>query len=260
MHNEASSNILLCGMHRSGTSLTGKFFENIGYNFGDRDDLLQPKEFNKEGFWERKDVLKLNDKLLAIFGSSWDYPVHIQAYHIREIAIKNTLHLADDARDIIQKLETPFAIKDPRISLLLPFWQEIIKSCKVIIVVRNPLEVAKSLVKRNGISFHLALMLWQKYYQILLSHSHETEKFFLFNESLLKVDPSFISAIQKHLNLSRSSVVENAIQKSVNQSLVTYRDYPSPDKVLKASYHKEIIRIWQFMRKEAGYLNQEIKD
>lgn len=253
MTTSPSSNILICGMHRSGTSLTGKFFQNIGYNFGAEEDLLEPKESNKEGFWERADVVKLNNKILSLLGMSWDYPLVIPAKYIKEIATKNILQLADEARKITEKLGTPFAMKDPRISLLLPFWEEIVPDAKIIIVVRNPLEVTRSIRKRNRFTIHLGLMLWKKYYQAILAHTQSEKRFFLFNDKLLNNDQHFINAILEYLELDDADKIKTAVNQSVNKSLLSFSNEPAPETVLIAPYHKEIIQIWQLMRQEAGY-------
>lgn len=248
-----SSNILICGMHRSGTSLTGKFFENIGYNFGHESDLVSAREENKEGFWERKDVIQLNNRILSLYGSSWDYPLLIKADLIRDIATNNMFNLADEAKQIIAGLEYPFAIKDPRLSLLLPFWKEIIKDSKIVIVVRNPLEVANSINKRNQFSKHLGLMLWLKYYQCILTYSEKSDRFFLFNDSLIKADEGLIERISNYLNLNPIENIRNAINSSVNKLLISNGGAPDPEIILKAPYHKEIIKLWKIMRLESNY-------
>ena len=53
--------------------------------------------------------------------------------------------------------------KDPRNSLTLPFWLRLIPNLKVIICLRNPLEVARSLSVRNGTSLAFGLNLWRSY-------------------------------------------------------------------------------------------------
>jgi hypothetical protein len=251
-------NIFICGMHRSGTSLTGKFFENLGYHFGESKALLPPHKSNKEGFWERKDVLLLNEKILAMFGSSWDYPVHIPTELLKQIAEKNILNVTEDAKEVIKQLPPPFAIKDPRLSLTLPFWQEILPNHKIVIVVRNPIDVARSLSKRNHISLHLGLMLWQKYYQILLTQTQSSERFFLFQDALINSDEKFIKAILAYLNLDEIKYVKNAIKKSVNKTLLTHAVGTSPETVLKGRFHQEINKLWQAMRTESDNFNNSI--
>lgn len=64
--------LLICGMHRSGTSLVTKCFEIFGYGLGDT--LMEPNEDNPKGFFEDLDVVQINDELLRANGSYWDAP------------------------------------------------------------------------------------------------------------------------------------------------------------------------------------------
>ena len=58
--------------------------------------------------------------------------------------------------------------KDPRNSLTLPFWQELLPNLKTLIIVRNPLEVAYSMRERNGTSYAFGLRLWEIYNRRLI--------------------------------------------------------------------------------------------
>ena len=58
--------------------------------------------------------------------------------------------------------------KDPRNSLTLPFWQDLVPGLKTLIMVRNPLEVAYSMRERNGTSYAFGLRLWEIYNRRLI--------------------------------------------------------------------------------------------
>ena len=51
--------LLICGMHRSGTSLVTKCFEVFGYGLGE--SLMAASDDNPKGFFEDLDVVALND-------------------------------------------------------------------------------------------------------------------------------------------------------------------------------------------------------
>ncbi len=42
----------------------------LGVQFGE--SLLPPQADNPKGFWEHRDIVGLNDRILAAFDSSWD--------------------------------------------------------------------------------------------------------------------------------------------------------------------------------------------
>lgn len=62
-------------------------------------------------------------------------------------------------------------LKDPRNSLTLPFWQQLLPGVKTVFVVRNPLEVAHSMHERNGTSYSFGLRLWEIYNRRLIEAS-----------------------------------------------------------------------------------------
>jgi hypothetical protein len=46
----------------------------------------------------------------------------------------------------------PWVFKDPRLCVLLPFWRNVVKDdVAALFVIRHPVEVARSLLQRNGI-------------------------------------------------------------------------------------------------------------
>ncbi len=53
--------------------------------------------------------------------------------------------------------------KDPRVSLLLPFWRTVVSVRTTVVVVRAPAEVAGSLMRRNGIEPPQSALLWLRY-------------------------------------------------------------------------------------------------
>ena len=58
---------------------------------------------------------------------------------------------------------TNWGWKDPRTTLLLPFWRRIVPNLRYVICIRNPLAVASSLAQRDGQSIPAAVHLWRQY-------------------------------------------------------------------------------------------------
>ena len=63
--------ILVLGMHRSATSLTTNILTELGLYAGSKDELLEADSDNKKGYFERKDVIGLSDKMLVENGMTW---------------------------------------------------------------------------------------------------------------------------------------------------------------------------------------------
>jgi hypothetical protein len=159
--------VAVVGMHRSGTSMVAKQLNQAGLYLGPDEVLMPPAAENPEGFFEHLDFVVLNDEVLNEAGAGWDCPPPA------------TTDWSDSAfdrhRERARALAAPLADhgvwgwKDPRTSIDLPFWESAFGPLRVVLVVRNPLEVVTSLHRRNGFSIALSLTLWQVYAERVLA-------------------------------------------------------------------------------------------
>ncbi|MBV5275601.1 MAG: glycosyltransferase [Lamprocystis purpurea] len=153
---------VVLGMHRSGTSAMTRALSVFGVYLGDQ--LLPAQKDNEKGFWEDKDVNALNEELLKHLGSTWD---SLGSDFEKRLAEESVVPFRQRAIELLRKKTSGidwFGIKDPRLSRLMPFWKpvfaELDLDVRCILMIRNPLSVAASLVKRDGISKEKALYLW----------------------------------------------------------------------------------------------------
>ena len=83
-----------------------------------------------------------------------------------------------------------FFVKDPRIARFLPFWLGFADrygiAAKTVIPLRNPLEVAASLRKRDGFSTRHGLLLWLRHVLDAEAHSRGQRRVFTSYEDLLQ--------------------------------------------------------------------------
>jgi hypothetical protein len=56
--------IILLGMHRSGTSAVAGLIHLMGAYVGDETIYMPPTKDNPKGYWERMDVYRFNDRFL----------------------------------------------------------------------------------------------------------------------------------------------------------------------------------------------------
>jgi hypothetical protein len=157
-----STALLVAGMHRSGTSATTGALRHFGVPLGTR--LQAPGGDNPKGYWENELVVTVHEQLLQELGSSWDdvrdLPpdwVHSAVAQKAKLALQKIIREEFDGQPI-------WAVKDPRISRLLPLWREAVKSMDVrivmLIVARDPVEVAESIRVRNGWPEVVGELLW----------------------------------------------------------------------------------------------------
>src|SRR6187200_1282378 len=76
--------------------------------------------------------------------------------------------------------------KDPRNSLTLPFWEDLLPDLKTLVIVRNPLEVAYSMRKRNGTSYAFGLRLWEIYNRRLIEAANEQQRLIIRYDSFFE--------------------------------------------------------------------------
>ncbi len=67
----------------------------------------------------------------------------------------------------------PIVVKDPRIGSMLPLWGPIVvEYLHPVLVVRNPIEVSRSLSRRDGTPMPYGLAIWELHMTSLLQHLH----------------------------------------------------------------------------------------
>jgi hypothetical protein len=127
-------------------------------------NLMLPQDDNPTGFWESQDVVDVSDKVLAYFDSEWD-DIFNGLNQEPLGRLKGPLFAeALEAINANYHSEPLIVLKDPRVSVLAPFWKRVLGAAgyepRSIIMVRDPLEVAASLKHRNAFSQEKALLIW----------------------------------------------------------------------------------------------------
>jgi hypothetical protein len=153
-----------------------------------REEELGFDSNNGEPHFEHLRFVALNDELLRRLGGSWNNPPEFRAGW--EIT-PEVEALTKQGKKLIKRLNGRYywGWKDPRNSLTLPFWRRIIPDLRLVICVRNPLEVAHSLRKRGDLIGLPYFLLWLVYYRELLSSTSPEERVVTHYESYFQ-DPT----------------------------------------------------------------------
>ncbi len=151
-------------MHRSGTSLTAHILDYYKIDFGN--DTMYHNYFNTCGYYENEDFVNFHNNLLNNLNCSWiNPPEHIKL----EIEFNKNINII---KDIISKNNSNnWGFKDPRMCLFLEFYlkNKLLNNLKILVCLRNPLEIAKSINYRDKISILDALKLNNYYNKILFN-------------------------------------------------------------------------------------------
>jgi len=127
-------------------------------------------EANPAGHWENMNIWRANEHVLDRLGGSWfDPPPVAKQLAAREWAIPALR--AEVQRIIGEAAGAPVAIKDPRIGVMTTLWDPIIADhFHPVLVIRDPVEIARSLYHRDGTPFPFALSAWELHMAALLDY------------------------------------------------------------------------------------------
>lgn len=149
--------VIIIGMHRSGTNLVTRFLMQLGVFMG------WLREGNSEAFfYQRK-----NEAIFSLPGATWDNPGPLElALRDTPMAHKMVSDLEQYGRSSkamlywgpwrwariksgLNQQNLPWGWKDPRNTFTLPLWLAVYPEARVINVVRNGVDIAASLKRRE---------------------------------------------------------------------------------------------------------------
>ncbi|MDV3000254.1 MAG: hypothetical protein N5P05_001860 [Chroococcopsis gigantea SAG 12.99] len=185
--------LIITGMHRSGTSLTASLLQSAGVNIGE--ELMSADQGNLKGYFENMDFVGFHEKILieqGIAKEGWTLD--------KKVSVPE--HFIPQAKDLIENNQSrpAWGWKDPRTTLFLDFWAQLLPSAKFIFIHRSPWEVIDSLYRRGSLgdeifvdSPEFAIELWASYNRIILDfyQSHQ-DRCLLFNLDTISPRPEFL--------------------------------------------------------------------
>jgi hypothetical protein len=155
--------LFVLGMHRSGTSCASRILNLMGAGLGAvRGDAdVAPGE---EAHWESPAVNWLNEEILVQSGGDWRRPPTNVRFSRRDVW---------RCRRVLWELGGSHlgAIKDPRMLITYPVWRQARPDHGIVACLRHPLNVARSLERRDGMTIDEGLDLWHAYNLRLLEHT-----------------------------------------------------------------------------------------
>ena len=190
--------LIVLGMHRSGTSVLARLLNMMGAYFGPESLSTGANRENPKGFWERRDVRQLNDYVLHSVDCDWNKVANFNPSDLPEDVVSKFGYRASN---IVLELDAnrPWLLKEPRLCLLLEVWKKFLEMPVCIHIYRNPVEVAQSLNARNGIPIHASIALWEKYNQSALQASSGLPRFVVSHSRLMESPEKEVNYIYEQL-------------------------------------------------------------
>ncbi|MFZ4115573.1 MAG: sulfotransferase [Chthoniobacterales bacterium] len=179
--------ILILGMYRSGTSALTKGLETMGVFLGDSFTPTNPFR----DYWENLEFHNFTDSALDTLGERLRLILLVTE---EEISLLSQQGFFSQACNLLhEKTSTSNLVgfKDPKCSLLLPFWKKVFQKCHIrfscVIALRDPSSVTAS-HKPHCHAEHEELSLWMyiSYLLSCLEHLEMHERILVDYSELLK--------------------------------------------------------------------------
>jgi hypothetical protein len=232
---ELKTAIVISGMHRSGTSSFAGVVAKLGATMPSG-PLLAAKPDNPNGFFESEKINVLNDRILAVSGTSWsdwravnnDWQNNPKYPEFLEAASRVIADEYGSSRFIF--------LKDPRFSKILPFWilalaNSGFKTCHII-PVRHPEEVAASLAKLHTLPRTVAKLTWVRHLLDAELYSRGQPRIFIFWDDLLDDWERSAGEMANRFNITWPSLtdqVRTEIEQFLGQDLRHHRESADRD-------------------------------
>ncbi|RAK57868.1 sulfotransferase family protein [Phenylobacterium deserti] len=178
---------LVLGMHRSGTSAATQLLAAAGARLPD--NVMPGDEHNAKGYFEPWKIAMLNDERLRAVGAAWDDPF---AFPFQPLPRPDERGWLNRAMELFASEygEGDFPLlKDPRVSVLLPFWRDVLAdlglALRCVIPVRHPLAVAGSLARRDHFATEKSVLVWTAYMLASEAYSRDLPRAFVSYDALL---------------------------------------------------------------------------
>ncbi|PLS69389.1 MAG: sulfotransferase family protein [Cyanobacteria bacterium M5B4] len=238
--------LIITGMHRSGTSLTASLFQQLGVNMGG--NLVPADRHNPKGYFEDVDFLEFQRQVLQKCCDPNDPGWHDWGWTVHETLNPQLFErYSNQAEELLQKYKnnkTLWGWKDPRTTLMLDFWHNLIPHARYLFLFRYPWDVADSIKRLNAPIFtdhpEYILPIWRYYNQKLIDFYQQCpDKCILFCVNHLDRFGELIRLCQTKLNLSLPSFKAEIIQATYDRDL--FHQLPPDQTIDDATAHI----LWQ---------------
>ena len=170
--------MIVTGMHRSGTSLLAMTLQQLGIPFGPQDAFYQADRWNARGYFERRDVVDLNSKMITGLGRSGSRPARTLG-QLRYLTQPSVSRIVERGERFLKPMAAiaqevgEGAVKDPRMCLTWSAWARVAPVTTVVVGIRHPFDVAQSLHRRQSIPMPVGLRFWRYHIEALRDRQPE---------------------------------------------------------------------------------------
>jgi glycosyl transferase family 2 len=243
-------------MHRSGTSLLASLAAAAGVDMGDR--LLEADRANPLGYFEDVSFLSLQQRMLTDCTPADDGGHRDWGWTENKRLDRQRFPLyREEARSLVESrrgADRPWGWKDPRTTLALDFWDEILTDARYLFVYRYPWDVADS-TQRLGAEVFLrnpeyAYRIWAFYNRHLLDfyRRHPERSLLVSVNALLHRPERFRALLAERFGLD---LPEERLREIVDATRLPSIEGADPLIGLVAATSPEAVRLLAELDEEA---------
>lgn len=239
MSNSQQPILITTGMHRSGTSLVSSLLQSGGLDIGE--NLVEGNEGNPKGHFENIEFVNFHESVLSSLGVNkigWTLQTNLQPSE----------YYYDQAKKLIESNlsnDKPWGWKEPRTTLFLDFWLELLPCAKFLFVYRPVWEVLDSLYRRGDDIFdhnpEFALQVWMSYNKAIIDfYKQYSQQCLLVNiNSVINNPSSLTKMIKDKLSLSLKTPDESLYDRTLLKKQNFYSQRPQ---IIKRHFPKAFQR------------------
>jgi hypothetical protein len=193
-----AAQVVVLGMHRSGTSVLTGLLRLLGLWAGEEGDFPPADDHNQTGYWEHRSVWAVDEAILQALGASWS---EIADLDLSRLGEGLRARFRERVREIVRDLDRhgSWVIKDPRLCLLFPVWREVLEHPLCVLIYREPLPVARSLAARDGFPIPYGIALWERYMREALAATRGLPRVLISHRELIADPAATLRRLHGHL-------------------------------------------------------------
>lgn len=185
--------IIVSGMYRSGTSIAANVIHAWGAFGGDPAQLAKGDQRNPHGYWQNSALERFLAQLSSDIGVDYWHESFSELARLKA----SVPRCRNAALALISQMQASGKVwfwKDPKLTVLLPFWKKILPAATHIVMIRNPFDSALSWQKfslpraTHGRiqALAAALLAWQAMMLSLLENIGDSDsQYFIVYEQLI---------------------------------------------------------------------------
>lgn len=230
--------------------MVARLIREAGVDLGRPEDLTPATQENPDGFWENVRFVEINEAILADAGGAWDSTCDISLSSVSERLRSRAELLAQEFRQ-----GGRWGWKDPRNSITLPFWREVFPNLEILVCLRNPLEVALSLSRRNLFSYESSIKLWLDYNRRIMADTTPAERRVLHYDAFFARPESELRRLLEFLDLDPEKVGMDAMVDSVKPELRHNRF--TMENLVACDVRSDVLAVYLELCSEAEWIDAQ---